>query len=83
MSWAYPASPAFTWLGRADHGPSLAVGSVALGSAIAFGLGEREVAARMLEDAYRSGRNGHDEYRGRPPASVRRDRTLHTPNTGA
>jgi hypothetical protein len=39
------------------------VGSVALGLAIAFGLGGREVAARMLEDAYRSGRDGRDRYR--------------------
>jgi mechanosensitive ion channel-like protein len=58
------------------------VGSVALGSAIAFGLGGREVAARMLEDAYRSGRNGRDEYRGRPPASARHDPTLHSPGAG-
>jgi hypothetical protein len=55
------------------------VGSVALGSAIAFGLGGRDVAARVLEDAYASGRDGRDEYRGRPPASARRDPTLHTP----
>jgi hypothetical protein len=59
------------------------VGSVALGLAIAFGLGGREVAARMLEDAYSSGRDGHDPYRGRPAASARRDPTLHTPNAGA
>jgi hypothetical protein len=44
------------------------LGSVALGMAIAFGLGGRDVAARMLEDAYRSGRERRDEvrrYRGR------------------
>jgi hypothetical protein len=58
------------------------VGSVALGSAIAFGLGGRDVAARVLEDAYRSGRNGRDAYRGSPPASARHDPTLHTPNAG-
>jgi len=55
------------------------VGSVALGLAIAFGLGGRDVAARMLDDAYRSGRDGRDDYRGRPPASARRDPTLRTP----
>jgi hypothetical protein len=32
------------------------LGSVALGMAIAFGLGGRDVAARLLEDAYREGR---------------------------
>lgn len=32
------------------------LGSVALGAALAFGLGGRDVAARMLEDAYRKGR---------------------------
>jgi hypothetical protein len=56
------------------------LGSVALGMAIAFGLGGREVAARMLEDAYRSGRERRDEVRefrgGRPPATARRDPTL-------
>ena len=31
------------------------LGSVALGMAIAFGLGGRDVAARLLEDAYRAG----------------------------
>jgi hypothetical protein len=56
------------------------VGSVALGLAIAFGLGGREVAARMLDDAYR---NGRGEYRGRPPATARRDPTLHSPNAGS
>jgi hypothetical protein len=32
------------------------IGSVALGAALAFGLGGRDVAGRMLEDAYRKGR---------------------------
>jgi hypothetical protein len=32
------------------------IGSVALGSALAFGLGGRDVAARLLEQAYESGR---------------------------
>jgi hypothetical protein len=31
------------------------IGSVALGMALAFGLGGREVASRMLEDAYQKG----------------------------
>jgi Conserved TM helix len=39
------------------------LGSVALGMAIAFGLGGREVAGRLLEDAYRQGRERRDEQR--------------------
>jgi hypothetical protein len=39
------------------------LGSVALGMAIAFGLGGRDVAARMLEEAYRSGRERREEAR--------------------
>ena len=37
------------------------LGSIALGMAIAFGLGGREVAARLLEDAYQQGRERRDE----------------------
>jgi hypothetical protein len=58
------------------------LGSVALGLAIAFGLGGRDVAARMLEDAYRSGRNGRDglrDRRGRAPAQAHSDSALHPP----
>jgi hypothetical protein len=39
------------------------LGSVALGMALAFGLGGRDVAARMLEEAYRSGRERRQEVR--------------------
>lgn len=39
------------------------LGSVALGMALAFGLGGRDVAARMLEDTYRRSRSN-----GRAPA---------------
>jgi Conserved TM helix len=39
------------------------LGSVALGMAIAFGLGGRDVAARLLEDAYREGRERREEIR--------------------
>jgi hypothetical protein len=39
------------------------LGSVALGMALAFGLGGREVAARLLEEAYRSGRERRQEVR--------------------
>jgi Conserved TM helix len=39
------------------------LGSVALGMAIAFGLGGRDVAGRLLEDAYRQGRIQREEQR--------------------
>ena len=61
------------------------LGSVALGMAIAFGLGGRDVAARLLEDAYGQGRAQRDELRQRRAA-----RTIHgesgahpTPTAGA
>jgi mechanosensitive ion channel-like protein len=44
------------------------LGSVALGMAIAFGLGGRDVAARLLEDAYRQGRERREEVRRRRSA---------------
>jgi hypothetical protein len=46
------------------------LGSVALGMAIAFGLGGRDVASRLLEDAYGQGRARRDELR-RHRASTR------------
>jgi hypothetical protein len=39
------------------------LGALALGSALAFGLGGREVASRMLEDAYRRGQLERERYR--------------------
>jgi len=63
------------------------LGSVALGMAIAFGLGGRDVAARLLEDAYGQGRAQRDELRRRRSATAR---TIHgepgvrpTPTAGA
>jgi hypothetical protein len=41
------------------------MGAVALGMALAFGLGGRDVASRMLEDAYQRGRE--ERRRGRVP----------------
>jgi Conserved TM helix len=41
------------------------LGAIALGMALAFGLGGRDVAARMLEDAYRKGQESR--------AGIRRD----------
>jgi Conserved TM helix len=58
------------------------VGSVALGMAIAFGLGGRDVAARLLEDAYESGRGERDAIRRRragPTATARHDPALKQP----
>jgi hypothetical protein len=51
------------------------VGSVALGMAIAFGLGGREVAARLLDDAYRQGREQRDEFRGQRRMAAQDART--------
>jgi small-conductance mechanosensitive channel len=39
------------------------LGMLALAGALAFGLGGRDVAARMLEDAYRSGRESKDQVK--------------------
>jgi Conserved TM helix len=39
------------------------IGAVALGMALAFGLGGRDVAGRMVEDAYRAGREGKEQVR--------------------
>lgn len=39
------------------------LGSVALGSALAFGLGGRDVAARMLEASYEKGRENIDQVK--------------------
>jgi hypothetical protein len=48
------------------------LGSVALGMAIAFGLGGRDVAARLLDDAYRQGR---EESRRRRSDGAAREQT--------
>ena len=39
------------------------IGALALGMALAFGLGGRDVAARLLEDAYREGQQQRDQVR--------------------
>lgn len=60
------------------------IGSVALGAALAFGLGGREVAGRMLEDAYQKGQENKDRVkhdlekgrdRGRQQAQEAKTRT--------
>lgn len=55
------------------------IGAVALGSALAFGLGGRTVAQRMLEDAYQQGQERKDEVKrdlqtGRDRAETQADR---------
>jgi Conserved TM helix len=62
------------------------LGSVALGMALAFGLGGRDVAARLLEDAYEQGRARRAELRARPADTGRFERseervTPRTPTT--
>ena len=39
------------------------IGAIALGSALAFGLGGREVAGRMLESAYQKGQENSEQWR--------------------
>jgi hypothetical protein len=39
------------------------LGAIALGSALAFGLGGRDVARQMLEGAYQKGQESRDEFR--------------------
>jgi hypothetical protein len=41
--------------------------------ALAFGLGGRDVASRMLEDAYRSGHEARAQYGGRQARSGPRE----------
>jgi hypothetical protein len=42
---------------------TLLLGAIALGTALAFGLGGRDVAARMLEGAYAKGQENKEQYR--------------------
>ena len=39
------------------------IGSIALGAALAFGLGGREVAAQMLQGAYQKGQQNKEQYK--------------------
>ena len=59
------------------------IGSVALGMAIAFGLGGRDVAGRLLEDAYRGGREQRDELQRRRRTETRSDVSVGRPATRA
>ncbi len=42
---------------------TLLLGAIALGAALAFGLGGRDVAARMLEGAYEKGQQNQEQFR--------------------
>jgi hypothetical protein len=42
---------------------TLLLGAIALGAALAFGLGGREVAGRMLEGAYAKGQANKEQYK--------------------
>jgi hypothetical protein len=42
---------------------TLLLGAIALGAALAFGLGGRDVAARMLEGAYQKGQANREQYK--------------------
>jgi hypothetical protein len=56
------------------------MGAVALGMALAFGLGGRDVASRVLEDAYRRGQDERGRLRSEPAARVT-ERTETAPMT--
>ena len=49
------------------------LGALALGSALAFGLGGRDVASRMLEDAYRRGQLERERYHAQQARRPRSD----------
>jgi Conserved TM helix len=49
------------------------LGALALGSALAFGLGGRDVASRMLEDTYRRGQLERERYRAQRARTPRSD----------
>jgi small-conductance mechanosensitive channel len=56
------------------------MGALALGLALAFGLGGRPVAEKLLQDAYRKGQDGKDQVKqdvaaGRDRAQTQADRT--------
>jgi Conserved TM helix len=51
------------------------LGAIALGSALAFGLGGRDVAARMLEGAYQKGQENREQFRRDLDLGVQRARS--------
>lgn len=66
------------------------IGSVALGAALAFGLGGRDVAGRMLHQAYQSGQENKDQVKqdlqtgkDRAQQAATPDASVRTPSPGA
>ena len=57
------------------------MGALALGMALAFGLGGRDVASRMLEDAYRRGQQERERIRAQRATIQPTERTTYAPTT--
>jgi hypothetical protein len=55
------------------------LGALALGMALAFGLGGREVASRLLEDAYRQGQQERQRLRAQRATSPAPEGTTYAP----
>lgn len=51
------------------------IGAIALGSALAFGLGGRDVAARMLESAYTKGQANKEQFKRDLETGISRGKT--------
>jgi hypothetical protein len=59
------------------------MGALALGLALAFGLGGRDVASRVLEDAYRRGQRERERIRTERAAMQAREGTTFVPSDAA
>jgi hypothetical protein len=58
------------------------LGAIALGSALAFGLGGRDVAARMLEGAYQKGQENKEQFKRDLDRGLSRARDEESTTTG-
>lgn len=58
------------------------IGAIALGSALAFGLGGRDVAARMLEGAYEAGQRNKEQFKRDLDTGIDRAREQAAPMAG-
>jgi hypothetical protein len=59
------------------------MGALALGMALAFGLGGRDVASRVLEDAYRRGQQERNRIRAERGAAEATAGTTYAPADSA
>jgi hypothetical protein len=59
------------------------MGALALGLALAFGLGGRDVASRLLEDAYRRGQRERERIRAERAAMPATEGTTYVPRDTA